>query len=65
MRRWTTILLIGAILTLGSGAMQFAHNRDAHGAGDDQHHNEANCLLHALMKGPMLDTAGASQPQSQ
>jgi len=54
MRRWTTIFLIGAILTLGSGAMQFAHNHDAH-AGDAQH-NEANCLLHALMKGPMLDT---------
>jgi hypothetical protein len=58
MRRWTTILLIGAILTFGSGAMQFAHNHDAN-AGE-AHHNEANCLLHALMKGPMLDTGSTA-----
>ena len=53
-RRWTTILVIGMMLTLGSGVVQFAHNRDAH-AGH-ANHDEATCLIHAMMHGPVLDT---------
>jgi hypothetical protein len=54
LRRWTTIFLFGVMLTLGSGAVQFAHNRDAHLG--EAHHDEGTCLVHALMHGPMLDT---------
>ena len=51
MRRATGILLMAVLLALGSGAVQHVHN-DAH-TGDGQH-DESNCLLHALMRGPML-----------
>jgi hypothetical protein len=56
MRRLATILLIVLFAALGTGAMLHVHNDDAVGAhaGDDQQHDERDCLLHALLGGPML-----------
>ena len=56
MRRIATILLIVLLAAVGSGAMLHVHNDEArHTAADDGgHHDDANCLLHALLKGPMV-----------
>ena len=52
MRRFATILLIALFAALGSGAMLHVHNDDA--AAHAAHHDEENCLVHALLGGPML-----------
>jgi hypothetical protein len=56
MRRAATILLIVLFAALGSGAMLHVHNEDAghHDDAQHQHHDERNCLVHALLGGPML-----------
>ena len=52
MRRAATILLITLFAALGSGAMLHVHNDDA--AAHGEQHDEQNCLVHALLGGPML-----------
>ena len=51
MRRATGIFLIGVLLAVGSGGMLHIHN-EAHSA--DGQHDESHCLLHAMMRGPMM-----------
>jgi hypothetical protein len=51
LRRVTAILLIGLLLALGSGVVQHLHE-DAHVG--DTHHDENTCVLHALLRGPMM-----------
>jgi hypothetical protein len=57
-RRATGILLIAALLALGSGALLHLHNDAAH-AGEGPH-DESHCLVHAMMRGPMLSDGATS-----
>jgi hypothetical protein len=59
-------ILIALFLALGSGAMEYVHNRD-HAREDarahlplGQHHDESNCVLHAQLRAPIV--AGAWVP---
>jgi hypothetical protein len=52
MRRAAAILLIVLFALLGSGAMLHVHNDDA--AAHPDQHDEAHCLVHALLGAPVL-----------
>jgi hypothetical protein len=55
MRRAATILLIVLFAALGTGAMLHVHNDAAAAAhAGERHHDESNCLVHALLGGPLL-----------
>ena len=68
MRRLASIFLLASVALLGSGAMGFLHDLShaiqdrqaaaAHPGDPAPVHNEANCLVHAILRAPGL-AAGA------
>ena len=53
MRRWLIPLLTLAVLALGSGALEYAHNHQHAGDGSAPTHNDSTCFLHGQLRAPM------------
>ena len=52
-RRWLIPLLTLAVLALGSGALEYAHNHQRIGDKLAPAHDESTCFLHSQLRAPM------------